>query len=146
MDTSGVITNAKTTAGSRLIGELQVAATTEDLQQIAGSYTLFTGTTQDVILESLIIRLPNVDCSDDAALTSISIQTDDVTPSVIISAASGAVGNLTAEAQLAYTGVILIKVNTTIEITINGGAADAATLCDIMATCRAVVAGGYLAV
>ena len=145
MDTSGVTANAKTTAGSRLAGELQVAATTEDLQQIVGNYTLFTGTTQDVMLESLVIRLPNVDVSNDVNLTSISIQTDDVTPSVIISSADGAKANLTAEAQLGYTGAILVKIGTIVQLAIAGGAADFATVCDVVATCRAVVSGGYLA-
>ena len=127
------------------MGKLQIAATTIDLQQGADSYDLFTGTTQDVMLEKLAIRLPDVDVSDDAALTSISIQTDDTTPQVIISAADGAVGNLTAEAQLAWTGAILIKAGSKIQLTIGGGAADEATVCDVVAECRAVVAGGYLA-
>ncbi len=126
-------------------GKDQVAATTIDLEQAAASYDLFTGTAQDVILEELVIRLPNVDVSDDAALTSISIQTDDVTPQVIISAADGAKANLTAEAQLYWTAAMLIKVGTKIQLTIAGGAADAATVCDVVAKCRAVVAGGNLA-
>ncbi len=128
-----------------LAGRLQVKATTIDLQQAAASYDLFTGTTQDVMLEKLVIRLPNVDVSDDAALTSISIQTDDTTPQVIVDATAGGVANLTAEAQLAWTGAILIKAGTKIQLTIAGGAADAATVCDVDAECRAVVSGGYLA-
>ncbi len=130
---------------ARVMGRAQIAATTIDLQQAAASYPLFTGTTQDVVLEKLVIRLPNVDCSDDAALTSISIQTDDVTPQVIISAVDGAVANLTAEAQLQWTGAILIKVGTLIRLTIAGGPADAPTVCDVVAEARAVVSGGYLA-
>lgn len=122
----------------------KTAVTTIDLQQAAGTYTLFTST-QDVILEELVIRLPNVDVSDDAVITSISIQTDDTTPQVFISAVTGAVANLTAEAQLGWTGVALIKVGTQIQLTINGGAADAATVCDVVAGYREVVAGGRLA-
>ena len=135
----------RTTSYSRLVGILQTVATTENLQQVAASYDLFTGTTQDVILESLVIRLPNVNVSDDVNLTSISIQTDDVTASTVISSADGAKANLTAEAQLGWVGSILIKIGTKIQLTIAGGAADAATVCDIVAQCRAVVNGGYLA-
>jgi len=126
-------------------GKIQVAATTIDLQQAAGSYDLFTGTTQDVVVEKLVIRLPNVDVSDDANITSISIQTDDATPQVFISATDGAKANLTPEAQLGYTGVVLIKVGKKIRLTIAGGAADAQTVCDVVAEYRAVVSGGYLA-
>jgi len=128
-----------------LAGVLQSAATTIDLQQAAATYDLFTGTTEDVVLEELVIRLPNVDVSDDAAITSISIQTDDVTPQVIISAVDGAKANLTAEAELAWRGVMLIKTGTKLQLTIAGGAADAATVCDVVAEGRAVVTGGYLA-
>jgi len=127
------------------IGKIQMAATTIDLQQAAASYDLFTGTTQDVIAEKLVIRLPNVDVSDDVTITSISIQTDDATPQVFISSTTGAKANLTAEAQLSWTGAILIKTGTKIQLTIAGGAADAPTVCDVIAECRAVVAGGYLA-
>ncbi|MBA7580617.1 hypothetical protein ES708_22510 [subsurface metagenome] len=127
------------------MGRLQVAATTIDLQQAAGTYDLFTGNTQDVVVERLLIRLPNVDVSDDVTITSISIQTNDTTPQVFISAADGAKVNLTAEAQLGYTGVVAVKVGKKIQLTIAGGAADEATVCDVIAECRAVVSGGYLA-
>ena len=145
MDTSGVLVNARTAAFEKLVGVLQTKATTIDLQQAAASYDLFTGTTQDVMLEKLVIRLPNVDVSDDATITSITIQTDDVTPQVIIDATAGDVAKLTAEAQLAWTGAILIKVGTKIQLTIAGGAADDPTVCDVVAEFRAVAGGGYLA-
>lgn len=138
-------TTAIPTAYKRESGVTQTAVTTEDLAQAAASYTLFTGTTQDVLLKSLVIRLPNVNCADDAALTSIAIHTDDVTNSTIISAASGAVANLTAEAQIGYTGAVLIKAGTIIQLTIAGGAADAATVCDVIAEYVALTSGGYLA-
>ena len=123
----------------------EISATTEDLDQVADTYDLFTGTTQDVVIESLLIRLPNVDVSDDAIITSISIQTNDVTPGVFISAASGAKANLTAEAELGWTGTKLLKVAKKIQLTIAGGAADVATVCDIICTYRAVASGGHLA-
>jgi len=126
-------------------GVVQIATTTEDLQQAAASYDLLTGTTQAVILEGLSIKLPNVNVSDDATITSISIQTDDVTPSVIISSATGAKANLTAEAELSWTGFVKIAVGTKIQLTINGGAADAPTVCSITAKYRAIADGGTLA-
>ncbi|GAI96078.1 unnamed protein product, partial [marine sediment metagenome] len=50
-----------------------------------------------------------------------------------------------AEAQLGYTGVIMIKVGKKIQLTIAGGAADNPTVCDVIAEYRAVASGGYLA-
>jgi len=138
-------TTATPTAYRREYGVAQIKATTIDLEQAAASYDLFTGTTQDCILESLSIRLPNVDCSDDINLTSITIQTDDVTPQVIFDSTDGAVANLTAEAQLAYTGAIYIKVGTKVQLTIAGGASDAATVCDVVTKYISNVDGGYLA-
>lgn len=123
---------------------LPVVSTTIDLNQVAASYDLFTGNAQDVILESIVLRLPNVDVSDDVNITSISLQTDDVTPVVFISPTDGAKANLTAENQLGWTGVALIKVATKIQLTIAGGAADAATVCDVLATVRPGPSGGSL--
>jgi hypothetical protein len=86
-----------------------------------------------------------VNCADDAALTSISIQTNDATPQVIISAVSGAVANLTASAQLSWVGTILLAATKKIQLTIAGGAADAATACKVTAEYMPITAGGYLA-
>ena len=121
--------------GNSNINRIQIATTTIDLKQAAAAYTLFTGTTQDVIVESLVIRL----------LTSIKIDTDDTTAAEFITAVAGDVANLTAEAQLAYTGAIMVKVGTIIQLTIAGGAADDATLCDVVVMYRSVVGGGRLA-
>ena len=131
-------------AVNRSAGNLQPTATTIDLNQAAATYTLFTGTTQAVKLKSLAIRTPNVSIAA-GALTSISIQTDDVTPAVIISAADGAIGNLTEEANLPWTGDLLIPVGTLVQLTIAGGAGGTACVCDVVAESRAVVNGGYLA-
>jgi hypothetical protein len=126
------------------VGKRQVATTTEDLNQTAGTYDLFTGTDQVFILTGLSFKMPNVDASDDASLTSISIITDDVTPAEIISTITGAVANLTAEAELSWTGFIRITVGTKIQLVIAGGAADATTVALIVAEGFAVVAGGNL--
>jgi hypothetical protein len=128
----------------RSIGNQQMAATMINLNQAAATYTLFTGTTQAVMLEGLSFRMPNVDISG-GALTSISIQTDDVTPAVIISAADGVLANLTHEASLTWTGALLIPIGTFVQLTIATGTAGSACTCDIVAKTRAVVTGGYLA-
>jgi len=130
---------------AKLDTRLQIAATTINLQQAAATYDLFTGNAQDVVVEKLLIRLPNVNVSDDGTITSISIQTNDATAQTFISATDGAVAKLTAEAQLGYTGVIMVKVGKKIQLTIAGGAADEATVCDVIAEYRAKVSGGYLA-
>ena len=130
----------------RVMGRLQIAATTIDLGQAAGTYDLFTATTQDVVVEKLVIRMSGGTLVG-SNLTSILIQTDDATPIVLIGTEAGAVTNLTDEAQLAWTGAILLDAETSakIQLTIAGGDATAAKVCDVIAECRAVVAGGYLA-
>jgi len=125
-------------------GRLQIAATTIELNQAAGAKDLFTGTTQDVVVEKLVFRMPNVDISG-GGVTSISIQTNDTTAQVFISSTTGDLANLTQEAQLAWTGACLIKVGTKIQLTIAGATAGVACSCDVVAECRAVVAGGHLA-
>ena len=126
-------------------GDAQTIVTTCDLKQAAGSYAIFIGTVQDVLVEKVVIRLPNVDVSDDATITSISIHTDDETNQSFISSAAGAKANLTAEAQIASdnNGVIL-KVGSKIKLTIAGGAADAETVCDIAIMYRALTTGGVI--
>lgn len=131
-----------------VMGRKQVVTTTWDLLRGgggAGTDVLFTGTTQAVILESLIIRMPlTADITDTDPITSMAIATDDVEPGIIISATDGAVANLTPEAQLAWTGALYIPVGTEIEGTLAGGDADAECLVIVTATYRAVVSGGYL--
>ena len=126
----------------QVMGRAQMAATTIDLNQALGAYVLFTGATQAVVLESLVVRCPNI--IGGGALTSIAVATDDVTPGVIIDALSGAVANLTAEAQLSWSGDIYIPVGTEIELTIGGGAHGVAYVCDVVAKYRSVVSGGAL--
>ena len=139
----GNVDTINTNTDTKVAGKLQIAITTEDLNQTAGAKDLLTGTAQSVILEKLTIRMPTEAAS--APLTSISIQTDDVTPSVIINSTDGAVANLTSEAQLSWTGAIEIPVGTKIQLTIAGGAHGSTYTTTIVAQCRAVVAGGYLA-
>ena len=125
------------------VGATQIAVTTVDLNQAASSYDLFTGTTQRVLLESLIIKMPTGAAG--GALTSISVQTDDVTAGVIISSADGALANLTSEAELSWTGAMLINVGTKIQLTIAGGAHGSEYITTIIAKYVSVIAGGTLA-
>ena len=137
------IAGVATEADPKVMGRSQIAATTIDLDQAAGTYDLFTGTAQAVILESLNIKLPTG--VPGGTLTSISIQTDDATPGVIISVANGDVANLLTEADLFWTGSMYITVATKIQLTIAGGPAGASYVCNVTAKYRAVAAGGYLA-
>lgn len=138
-------TNIPADTDPKVMGRLQIKATTIDLNQVAGTYDLFTGTTQDVVVERLVIRMSGGAAG--GALTSISIQTDDATPIILIDAVAGAVANLTNEAQLAWTGAALLDAGTSakIRLTIAGGATGFACVCDVIAECRAVVSSGYLA-
>ncbi len=128
---------------SLLSNKVRSATTTISLNQIAGTYDLFTGTTQNINMEKLIIRMP--DAAAGGALTSISIQTNDTTPQVFISSLLGAVANLTAQAQLATNSPITIATGKKIQLTIAGGAHGSAYVCTVEVFYRAVTAGGYLA-
>ena len=129
----------------KVMGRSQIKATTIDLNQVAATYDLFTATTQDVVIEKLVIRMSGGAMG--GAFTYFTIQTDDATPIVFIDATAGAVANLTDEAQIAWTGAILLDAGTgaKIRLTIAVAQGGAARVCDVIAECRAVVAGGYLA-
>ena len=125
-------------------GVVQIATTTEDLNQAAAIYDLLTGTTQAVMLETLSFKMPAVDISG-GALTYITIQTDDVTPQVVFNSTDGALANLTSEAEISWTGVIRVNVGTKLQLTIAGGAAGTACSATVIAGYKATVAGGTLA-
>jgi hypothetical protein len=125
-------------------GVVQIATTTEDLNQAASTYDLLTGTTQPVLLETLSFKMPTVDISG-GALTYITIQTDDVTPQVVFNSTDGALANLTSEAELSWTGVIRVNVGTKLQLTIAGGAAGTACSATVTAGYKAITAGGTLA-
>lgn len=137
-DTGAIITTQATGAGV-----VQIVQTTESFNQAASSYDLLTGTSQAVILEGFSMKLPTGAAG--GALTSVSVQTDDATPGVIISSTLGAVANLTSEAEISWTGCLLVNVGTKIQLTINGGAHGSAYTATFTAKYRAVVAGGTLA-
>jgi len=138
-DLDAIITKLATGAGV-----VQIATTTEDLNQAAGNYDLLTGTTQPVMLETLSFKMPAVDISG-GSLTYITIQTDDVTPQVVFNSTDGALANLTSEAEISWTGVIRVNVGTKLQLTIAGGAAGTACSATVTAGYKATVAGGTLA-
>jgi hypothetical protein len=130
-------------AYTRQAGVPQVKATTIDLNQAANTYDLFTCATQPVMLSSLVIRMSGGAVA--GAVTSISIQTNDATPQVLITAAQGAVANLLNQAQLFWSGnKTYLAVGQKIQLTIAGGAAGVAKVCDVVCEYESVVTGGTL--
>jgi len=123
--------------------QVKSAATTIDLNQAAGDYDLLTGTAGVVELNSLVITDPNLIAG--GALTSISIQTNDATPQVLIDSTTGGVANLTAEAQLSWQGRIRLGVGKKIQLTIGGGATGVSYVCDIDVEFKSLASAGYLA-
>jgi len=123
-----------------------VTPTTIDLNQVAGDYTLYTATTSDVYVEAFTLTLPNVNCADDVNITSISVQTDTTTVITLLSSTAGAKANLTANASFSYSTPFYLPATKLIELTIAGGASDAATVCTVKCRWTPVVPGGYLAV
>ena len=141
--TAGVVLGTKAATYSRLSGELQLVTNTIDLNQAVDSYDLFTGTTAACYLTSLSIKQPTTVTA--GALTSISIQNDDATPGVIISAEDGVVGNLLTESELVWTGRMRVDVGTKIQLSIAGGASGVAQVCQVVAEYVAIADTGYLA-
>lgn len=126
-------------------GTLNIKATQIDLNQVAGTYTLFTSSINDVVLEKLLIRMSGGTVTS-AALTSITIQSNDATPFVFVNSTQGAVGNLLNKAQLSWSGQMLLDVGdgANIGLTINGASSGLAKVCDVVAEYRAVSNGGTL--
>ncbi len=127
------------------VGVKQVKATTFNLNAAigTGTTTLLTGTTQDVLIESVTVRNPT-NITADATLTSFSIQSNDTTAQTYIANTDAVVASLTAGKQFVWTGAHLLKAGSLITITRNAAATGSDVL-DIVVTCRAVVALGYLA-
>jgi len=141
--TGGVVLGTKAAAFKKLVGERQIATTTEDLNVGAGTLDLFTGTTQAVLLTALTIKMPAEAAG--GSVTSIAIATDDATPGVIFNSTEGDVANLTSEAELSWTGAMRINVGTKIQLALAGGAHGSSYVTTITAVCEAIVDGGYLA-
>jgi hypothetical protein len=123
-----------------------VLPTTFDLQQAAATYDLYTATGGSVHVENFTFTMPSSpDVTDDATITSISIQTDTDTVVTLLSAANGAKANLIADTVFTYSTPFSLPVGKKIQLTIAGGAADASTVCTVSVKYQAVVPAGYLA-
>jgi len=140
--TDGVVLGSKVAAFKKLVGESQITTTTEDLNQAAAIYDLFTGTIQAVLLKALTVKMPAEAAGGD--VTSIAVATDDETPGVFFDATVGAVANLTSEAELSWTGAMRINTDTKIQLTIGGGSHPTEYLTTITAEYGAIADGGYL--
>ena len=70
-----------------------------DLSQAAGTYTLLTASGGAVAIYSLALYVTTAG----TLFTSVSIETDATTPFVFLSAADGALANITSEANVATT-------------------------------------------
>ena len=122
-----------------------VATTTEDLQQAANTYDLFTATGANVLIENFTFTLPNVNCADDATITSISIVTDETVVRTLVTTTQGAKANLTANASFAYSTPFTLPVGKKIRLTIAGGASDAPTVCTATVKYQSIAPAGYMA-
>lgn len=117
---------------------------TVNLQQAAGNYTLFTAVAGTVYVERFSLVLPNVNCADDATITSIAVVSDTAAVITLLSAAAGAKANLVANAAFAFSSPFALPVGKLIRLVIAGGAADASTLCTLSVRYQAVTPGAYL--
>lgn len=123
-----------------------VQNTTIDLQQAAGPYDLYEATTGYVFVERFTITLPNVNCADDATISSIKIDSDTTPAVALLTAVQGAKANLTANASFSYVTPFTMPTGKKIILTIAGGASDAATVCTVRCRYTPVIPGAYLAV
>lgn len=119
---------------------------TIDLKQVAGDYDLFTATGGSVYVEYFSLTMPaSPDVTNDATITSIAIQTDTTTVINLLTAANGAKAKLIAGTVFTYATPFALPVGNKIQLTIAGGAADAATVCVTSCRYRSINPAGYLA-
>jgi hypothetical protein len=112
------------------------------LNQAAGAYDVMTATAQNLFIDAVIVHVPD-DLSGEGTLTSIAVATDDVAPIELLSAAAGAIANLTGNFFYVYRGPAVTAATKKVQLTIAGGAASAGKVADITVLWRALVAGGY---
>ena len=119
---------------------------TVDLHNGAGNLDLFTATGGSVYVEYFSLTLPNLDLTDDAALTGITVQTDTTTVITLIASAAGLKAQLTANKVFTYATPFALPVGKKIQLTIVGGTATAdPTTCVTSCRYRAINPAGYLA-
>ena len=106
------------------------SVSTIDLHQVAGDYDLFTAPSYSIQVLEFGLIIPS-DLTGEAAgsLTSISVQSTDTVPVVLISSTAGAKVNLTLDKHLLYTGGGVVAGTKKIQLTIAGGATTAEQIC-----------------
>jgi len=120
--------------------------TTFDLNQAANTYDLYTATGGTIFVQSFSFTMPSApDVTDDAAITSISIQSDTAVPVVLLSSAAGVKANLIADTVFSYTTPFNLPATKKIQITIAGGAADAGTVCAVSVKYTSANPSAYMA-
>jgi hypothetical protein len=129
-------------AYTRQAGVMQVKATTFELNQAAATYTLLTGTTQDIEIESVTVR--NLTDMTAGNTTSFSVQTNDTTAQTFISNTSAVKASLTVGAQFSWVGSCILKATKLIQLTVNGAACGGTDVMDVVVVFRAITSGGYL--
>jgi hypothetical protein len=141
---AGMTVNDNTVNNPQSAGKLEPLEKTFDLNQAAGTYNLFTGMNQAVDVEKIIIQTPTG--VPGGALTGISVQTDDATPTPLLPQSAGTVALIMGSEQ--QTGIIYpcrIRVGKHITVTIYGGATGSSYVISITVQFRAEVNGGTLA-
>ena len=123
-----------------------ILAGTIDLHQGAASYDLFTATGGTVYVQKFTLTLPNKDLTDDAALTGITVQTNQTTPVVLIASAAGLKAQLSNNKVFTYATPFALEVTKKIQLTIVGGTAtDDPTTCITSVKYQAITPAGYMA-
>lgn len=113
------------------------------LNQAAAVYDVMTATAQALFIDAVIVHVPD-DLHSVANFTLISVQTDDVAPIVLLSAANGAKANLTGNFYSVYRGPSVTVATKKVQLTIGGATAGAGKVADITVMWRPLVAGGYM--
>lgn len=112
------------------------------LNQAAATYDVMTATSQSLFIDAVIVSVPG-DLHLVETFTGITVQTDDVSPIEILSAAAGAKALLTGNFYSVYRGPSVTAATKKIQLTIGGATAGAGKVADITVLWRPLVAGGY---
>jgi len=113
------------------------------LNQAANTYDVMTATSQALFIDAVIVSIPD-DLHSVATFTYVSVQTDDVTPIVLLSSTAGAKANLTGNFYSVYRGPSVTAATKKVQLTIGGATAGTGTIADITVIWRPLVAGGYM--
>lgn len=112
------------------------------LNQVAATYDVMTATAQSLFIDAVIVHVPD-DLSAVATFTGITVQTDDVAPIELLSAAAGAKAKLTGNFFHVYQGPSVTAATKKVQLTITGATAGAGKVADVTVFWRPLVAGGY---